>query len=352
MELHGISQNWSRLVGTLIAVAMLMPTQPTGASGENFAELASDSRGDFTGVPNGVKPWWPSRYGADDQIGTLNEITPKVVLDAVRLVKTGHVVDLGRILDENTPKFPGRFWHQTINVSAPYTNLRRSDTVGKGWGKNEINWITEIQVGTFQVGTQLDSIGHIQIGDRFYNGWRARDVVEDWGLNRFGMETVPPIITRGVLIDIAAYKGVARLRPGYVITLKDVQGAMAKEGVKVRPGDAVLFHTGWGGLWDGDNKTFLSGEPGPGMEVVRWLYARRVALTGADTWSYGPVPGEDPERPFLVPQTMYVKMGLFGLENLATEELATRKAYQFLFVLTHHKTRGSTAAIIAPAAVY
>jgi hypothetical protein len=83
--------------------------------------------------------------------------------------------------------------------------------VGKGWGKNQINWITEIQTGTFQVGTQLDSIGHIQIGDRFYNGWTTREVVESWGLNRFGMETVPPIVTRGVLIDIAAYKGVERL---------------------------------------------------------------------------------------------------------------------------------------------
>lgn len=85
---------------------------------------------------------------------------------------------------------------------------------------------------------------------------------------------------------------------------------------------------------------------------MHWLYARHVALTGADTWSYGPVPGEDPERPFLVPQTMYVKMGLFGLENLATEELARRRVYQFLFTLTHARTRGSTAAVISPAAVY
>ena len=82
------------------------------------------------------------------------------------------------------------------------------------------------------------------------------------------------------------------------------------------------------------------------------FYAKRIAITGADTWSYGPVPGEDGERPFLVPQTMYVKMGLFGLENLATEELAKRGVYEFLFTLTHAKTKGSTAAVVAPAAVY
>jgi kynurenine formamidase len=319
---------------------------------ENPPLAMTDSRADRSGLPAGEQPWWPSRYGADDQLGTLNEITPEVVRAAITLVQTGTVVDLGRTLDEDTPKFPGRYWHQTVDISPHFTNLRRPDVVGKGWGREQINWITEIQAGTFQVGTQLDSIGHIQIGDRFYNGWTTRDVVESWGLNRFGMETVPPIVTRGVLLDIAGYKNVERLAKGYVITLDDVQGALNKQGVAIKVGDAVLFHTGWGGLWGKDNAEFLSGEPGPGMAVVNWLHEQRVALTGADTWSFGPVPGEDPERPFLVPQTMYVKMGLFGLENLATEALAQRRVYQFLFTLTHAKTRGSTAAVIAPAAVY
>ena len=337
----------------MVLLGLCLAQQPSvWATSEAGMPTRSDSRADPSGLPADVQPWWPSRYGADDQLGTLNEITPEVVRAATALVKTGTIVDLGRILDEDTPKFPGRYWHQTADVSPHFTNLRRPDVDGKGWGKNQINWITEIQVGTFQVGTQLDSIGHIQIGDRFYNGWTTRDVVESWGLNRFGTETVPPIVTRGVLIDIAAYKSVERLAKGYVIGLADVQGALKKQGVALRPGDAVLFHTGWGGLWGQDNAEFLSGEPGPGLDVVNWLYAQRIALTGADTWSYGPVPGEDPERPFLVPQTMYVKMGLFGLENLATEELARRGVHEFLFTVTHAKTRGSTAAVIAPAAVF
>jgi kynurenine formamidase len=202
------------------------------------------------------------------------------------------------------------------------------------------------------VGTQLDSIGHIQIGDRFYNGWTTKQVVEEWGINRFGMETVPPLVTRGVLIDIARLKGVGRLEKGYVITVADVEGALEAQRVDVRAGDAVLFHTGWGALYGRDNEEFLAGEPGPGLDVVHWLYAHRIAVTGADTWSYGPVPGEDPARPFLVPQTMYAKLGFFGLENLKTEELAAKQVYEFLFVLTHAKTRGSTAAVVAPAAVY
>jgi kynurenine formamidase len=325
----------------------------TGAPGRaQPSGIAADSRADFTGLPENVTPWWPSRYGRDDQIGTLNEITPEVVKSAAALVRRGEVVDLGRVLDENTPKFPGRFWHQTVDVSPQYVNARRIDARGRGWGRNEINWITEIQTGTFQVGTQLDAIGHLQIGDRFYNGWRTRDIVEPWGLARLGIDTVPPIVTRGVLLDVAAYKGVARLDPGYVISVADAEGTLARQKLALRPGDAVLFHTGWGALYGKDNERFLAGEPGPGLEVARWLYDRRVAITGADTWSFGPVPGEDPERPFVVPQTMYVQWGLFALENLATEELARREVYEFLFTVTHHKTRGSTAAVVAPAAVY
>lgn len=318
-------------------------------AGPGFAASPAAQNGP---LPDGQQPWWPSRYGQDDQLGTLNEVTPAVVASAARLVRKGEVVDLGRVLDDETPKFPGRYWHQTVDASPHFVNGRRADAHGSGWGRNEINWITEIQGGTFQVGTQLDSIGHIQIGDRFYNGWTTKQVVEPWGLNRFGMETVPPVVTRGVLLDIALLKGVARLERGYVITVADVEAAMRTQATDIRAGDAVLFHTGWGTLFGRDNEQFLSGEPGPGIDVVHWLYARRVALTGADTWSYGPVPGEDPERPFLVPQTMYVKLGLFGLENLATEELARRGVHEFQFVLTHGKTRGSTAAFIAPAAVF
>jgi kynurenine formamidase len=336
----------------LALLATALPPAPAAAGEAASTPVASDARGDRANLPDGQTPWWPSRYGADDQIGTLNEITPQVVAAAARLVQQGRVIDLGRTLDEDTPKFPGRYWHQSLDVSAHLENLRRSDAVGKGWGKNQINWITEIQAGTFQVGTQLDSIGHIQIADRFYNGWSTRDVVASWGLNRFGMETVPPVVTRGVLVDVAAYKDAARLPAGYVITPADVEGALQREGVAIHAGDAVLFHTGWGGLWGEDNEQFLSGEPGPGMALVNWLYQRRVAITGADTWSYGPVPGEDPQRPFLVPQTMYVKMGLFGLENLATERLADQGVHEFLFVVTHGKTRGSTAAFVAPAAIY
>lgn len=337
------------LLAGLLALLLAAPAAPAE---EAAAGAASDSRGDRSGLPEGEAPWWPSRYGAADQIGSLNEITPERTAAAARLVKTGERVSLGRIIDETSPAFPGRSWRQTVDLSAYPANQRRPDAVPQGWGKAAINWITEVQAGTFQVGTQLDSIGHIQIGDRFYNGWRVRDVVEPWGLNRFGTETIPPIVTRGVLVDVAALKGVERLPAGSVISVADVGAALARQRVGIGAGDVVLIHTGWGGLWGVDTAGFLAGEPGPGLALVHWLHEKRIAALGTDTWSIGPVPGEDPERPFVVPQTMYVKLGLFGFENLATEELARRRVYEFLFINTNARTRGSTAAFVAPAAVF
>src|SRR5919202_994227 len=296
---------------------------PTGLSmlAEAPLELADDQQ-----------PWWPSRYGPDDQIGSLNEFTPAKIVEAARLVRQGTTFDLGRVLDKDVPRFPGRFWQQTLVSNAHLANPLRPGGTDAGWGKNQVNWLIELATGTFQIGTQLDGLNHLQIGDRFYNGWRTRDIVEDWGTSKLGIETVPPIITRGVLVDAARHRGVERMQAGDVI------------------GDAVLFHTGWGSLWD-NHEAFNAGEPGIGMAVAEWLVEHRVGLTGADTWSYGAVPSEDPERPFLVPQTLNVKHGLFIMENLATEVIAQAGVSEFLFCLTHHKNRGSTGAVIAPAAV-
>ena len=294
--------------------------------------------------------WWPSRYGPDDQIGSLNEISPLKIVEAARLVRQGVVYDLGRELHADVPHFPGRFWQQTLVSNAHLANPGRPGGMMGGWGKNQVNWVIELVTGTLQIGTQLDGLNHLQIGDRFYNGHRAHDIVRDWGTAKLGIETVPPIVSRGVLVDVPRYRGLDRLEAGQVIGLDDLAGALDAQGTTVGQGDVVIFHTGWGSLWE-DPERFNAGEPGVGMAVAEWLVDQRVALTGADTWSFGAVPSEDPERPFLVPQTLNVKHGLFIMENLATEVLASAGVYEFMFVLTHHKTRGSTAAVIAPAAI-
>src|ERR687884_1168869 len=183
----------------------------------------------------------PGGHRAEDQLGTLNEITPAAIVAAARLVRQGNVFDLGRILDSTVPHFPGRFWQQTLVSNAHLNNPRRPEGTERGWGKNQVNWLIELATGTFQIGTQLDGLNHLQIGARFYNGWRARDIVEDWGTSKLGIETVPPIITRGVLVDVARHRGVARLAAGDAIDVDELETILVRQRTPVGAGDAVVF---------------------------------------------------------------------------------------------------------------
>jgi kynurenine formamidase len=275
--------------------------------------------------------WWPSAFGAEDELGMLNHVTEAKRLQAVRSVRTGRLYDLGRVLDEHVPVFPGRAFHQTLVTTAHHANMG-------GVGDNCVNWITEVISGTTQLGTHLDALSHLQMGDRCYNGHRVDDIAAPHGVTALGVETVPQIVTRGWLVDAAP------LSRGDVIGVEHV-GEIDPE-----PGDAVLFHTGWGARWH-EPESYLDGEPGPGLELAEWLAEHGVALTGCDTWSYGPVPAEDPDRPFLVPQTLNVKHGVFVLENLDLAELARDGVREFALIVSHAKLRGATGAWVSPIAL-
>jgi kynurenine formamidase len=283
------------------------------------------------GVTSAVGPWWPSAFGEEDQLGMLNHVGAAKRLEALSLVQEGRVFDLGHVLDEAVPVFPGRYFRQTLVTTAHHGN-------GGGIGDNQVNWITEQVAGTQQLGTHLDALSHLQIGDRAYNGWSVSELAGTAGVLRLGVETVPQIVTRGWLVDVGA------LGPGEVI------GVDALDGIAPTPGDAVFFHTGWGAHWH-DPELYLTGEPGPGYEVAEWLVSHGVALTGCDTWSYGPVPAENPDRPFEVPQLLNVHHGVFVVENLALAELAAAGAREFALVLTHPKLRGATGAWTSPIAL-
>jgi kynurenine formamidase len=278
--------------------------------------------------------WWPSPFGADDQLGMLNHVGDAKRLAALSLVREGRLYDLGRVLDETCPAFPGRYFRQTLVTTAHHAN------VAMPVGENRVNWVTEIVSGTMQLGTHLDALSHLQIGDRGYNGWTVDELAGPAGMRRLGAETIPQIVTRGWLVDVSE----RRLGVGGVVSVEDLNG------IEPEPGDAVLFHTGWGRSWD-DPETYLSGEPGPGYQVADWLVEHGVALTGCDTWSYGPVPAEDASRPFEVPQILNVRHGVFVVENLDTAELAADGVREFALVLTHPKLRGATGAWVSPIAL-
>jgi len=292
----------------------------------------------------GVSPsedrWWPSPFGAEDQLGMLNHIGEEKRLQAMALVREGRLYDLAYPLDENIPVFPGRYFRQTLVTTAHHAN---SDG---GVGENDVNWITEQVSATMQLGTHIDALSHLQMGNRGYNGWTVSDLAGPTGVKRLGAETIPQIVTRGWLVDVPAIRGAERLELGDVITVEDVERA----GVAAEPGDAVFFHTGWSAYWE-DPEVYVEGEPGPGCEVAHWLVSHGVALTGCDTWSYGPVPAEDPQRPFEVPQILNVHHGVFVVENLDTRELAADGRREFALILTHPKLCGATGAWTSPIAL-
>jgi kynurenine formamidase len=190
------------------------------------------------------------------------------------------------------------------------------------------------------------------VDNLFYNCLKGEEIVFDWGVSKIGIENVPPVVTRGVLVDIAGHKGVPMLDGGYVITVEDVEGALKKQGdLKIEAGDVVIFHTGWLSLWMKDNQKFSESEPGIGKAVAKWLIDQRVAMVGADNWGLEVGPTEDKEEAGPVHQMLIPQNGIHILENLVTEALAKDKAYEFMFMLTKSKTKGSTGANIAPAAV-
>jgi kynurenine formamidase len=278
--------------------------------------------------------WWPSPFGEDDQLGMLNHIDDAKRRAAMALIREGRLYDLSHVLDESSPVFPGRYFRQTLVTTAHHANMAMP------LGENQVNWVTEIVSGTMQLGTHLDALSHLQIGDRGYNGWTVAELAAPTGMKRLGAETIPQIVTRGWLVDVSGHG----LGVGGVITVDHLAG------INPEPGDAVLFHTGWSAHWD-DPDAYLAGEPGPGYEVADWLIEHDVALTGCDTWSYGPVPAEDPKRPFEVPQRLNVVHGVFVVENLNTTEFARDRVREFALVLTHPKLRGASGAWTAPIAL-
>jgi kynurenine formamidase len=300
---------------------------------------------------NGTSQWWPSKYGADDQAGALNEITPGKVLEAIGLVRQGRVYDLAHVLHQDVPAFPGRTFRQYLTTNYHQINRRKADAGPAGLGSNSVNWIVEQVTATQQMGTHMDGLNHLQMGDRTYNGFLLADIVEDHGTNRLGIDTLPQVVTRGLLLDVAASRGGERLQPGDVISVADAEEALATARLDVRRGDAVFFHTGWGELWGNDNERYASGEPGPGTALGEWLADHRVALTGCDTWSFGPFPPESHCEPFVVPQTLNVRHGVVVVENLRLEEVARIGIHEFLLVISHAKLRGATGAWIAPLAI-
>lgn len=296
------------------------------------------------------------RWGSEDQIGTLNNIAPADIVNAAKLIRRGKVFSLGLSLKEpiQSGLFGGR-WNPIHTMLAtgtdaaagnqddPYPFLRYAD--------DAINM-------PCQASTQWDALCHIFIDDKMYNGYDAK-LVDARGAKKLGIEhTRDRMVGRGVLLDIARWKGQASLADGYGITNEDLDGCAAAQGVEVRKGDFVLVRTGhqerclakrdWTGYAGGD-------APGLSFETCYWLREKDVAGICSDTWGCEVRPNETNEanQPWhwVVIPSMGITMGeIFYLKELA-EDCLKDKVYEFFFCAPPLHLPGGAGSPINPQAI-
>jgi kynurenine formamidase len=192
---------------------------------------------------------------------------------------------------------------------------------------------------------------HQGIDGLSYNCVKIDDAATRTGFSKLGVDKIGALFARGVLIDVAALKGVEMLPVEYEIGVADLEAALAREHVTLHAGDAVLIHTGWGRLWGVDNARYAISSPGIGVAAAQWLAKQDVLLIGADTGPVEILPNPDKRLDLPVHQIALVVNGIFLLENLKLDQLASEGVYEFGFLAQPLKIRGGTGSTVAPVAV-
>ncbi len=282
----------------------------------------------------------PSKWGAGDQRGSANLMSPQTVLRASKLIRSGEVFELGRVLSPAMPFFGTRRFELTTKRTVLNTGSNRR-------GSNEELIYAEMG----QIGTQFDAFSHQTIGDSLYNCFKLDEISTRNGFTRLGVENVGLLMTRGVLVDVAAGKGVPALAANYEITPADLQAALKRQGLTLEPGDAVLIHTGGGRHWGRDNAQYGKSSPGIGVAAAEWLAKQNPILVGADNTSVEVSPNPDPKVNLPVHQILLVVNGIHLLENLKLEDLAGKNVHEFAFILQPLKMQGATGSTVAPVAI-
>jgi len=282
----------------------------------------------------------PSKWGADDQRGSGNHMKPETVLRAARLIRTGEVFELGRVLSESMPLSAGRRFEVL-------TKRSRMDPGSNHRGSNEELVVAEIG----QVGTQFDMFSHQMIGTSLYNCFKLDDIASRTGFTKLGVENVGALMTRGVMVDVAALKGVDMLAETYEITVQDLQQALARQKLTLQPGDAAIIHTGWGKLWGKDNARFQRSSPGIGVAAAEWLAKQDPMLVGSDNSAVEISPNPDRQLAGPVHQILIVVNGIHLLENLRLDELSAKQVHEFALIVEPLKIQGGTGSTVAPIAI-
>lgn len=292
-------------------------------------------------TPDVAPSWYPSKYGSNDRLGALNNLSAEKTAEAAKLITSGKTFSLGMVTGRDTPAYGPREYDVLV--------LQLSDGSGTPLGANQATG-NDDYVDTFVgIGSQIDGLGHMGINHRYYNGVPVADFVTTSGLTQFGTHALPPIATRGILLDMT--KSFADpVVDGTAFNKAEIDAAAERAGVTIEAGDVVIFHTGKMKATEGET-TLSPTSPGLGVEGAQYLANLGVVAVGADTWALEAIPFEDETRPFDVHLTLLAKNGVYILENMATDALAADGEGAFFFSLGVPRLEGTVQAIINPVAI-
>ena len=295
-----------------------------------------------------AQPCQPSKWGPDDEIGAANHVSPEQVLMATRLVKKGQSHPLGIVVDPAMPAFPPRTF--SLQVVQPGQHNGRSLQSQFGW---DLVYNDDMAQLWFGVGPQLDGLGHMGEAGAYYNCNQAEDFIDITGLKKLGTHNVPPLVGRGVLLNMAGYFGVAAMSAGQGVGVDDIKAAAKKQGVEIRKGDVVLLHTGWtDAMLQSDPAAWTAGEPGLTNAAARYLASLDPMAVGADTWGVEAVPPVEGDKVFYGHVELLKNNGIYLLETMNTGRLAREGVHEFMFVLGQARIKGTVQMIINPVALW
>jgi kynurenine formamidase len=285
-------------------------------------------------------PWGPA-----DEIGTLNMMTDASRLDVLKRIASGKVYDLGVDLFVGMPTCCAPFGDPTFQIFMTHTPAQDPSKELLSYSGDGISMYTH-------TGTHIDTLNHFGLHGKIWNQVSSKDALGVRGWTKSGADKYPPIIARGVLIDVAKAKNVQHLPTSYGITVADLQDALKKQGTTLRPGDVVLTRTGVMTLWPDPAKYRLADQPGLSLEAAQWLVeGQKAMLVGADNFGVESFPSKDPANFVPVHSYLQAEQGVSLLEALWLEDLSKDQVYEFLFIASPLKMRGATASPIRPFAI-
>jgi kynurenine formamidase len=288
----------------------------------------------------GKSPWGPT-----DEIGTLNMMTDASRFDVLKQVTGGKVYDLGVDLFVGMPLCCTPFGDPSFQIFM--THIPGRDTA-----KELLSYSGDTVSMYTHSGTHIDALNHFGLHGTIWNEVTAHDALGVRGWTKSGIDKYPPVVARGVMIDVAASKMQVHLPSSYSITVADLKDALKKQGTTLRPGDVVLVRTGLMNLWPDAAKYRLLDQAGLSLEAAHWLVeGQQAMLLGADSLGVESFPSKDPENFVPVHTYLLVEKGVSMMEALWLEDLAKDKVYEFLFIASPLKLRGGTASPLRPIAI-